>query len=204
MTVRIRLKRQKRRSSFLKSGCSCGGFEAVLRKRTKKKSPENRLVTGLFGGELGIRTLEAFRLTAFRVLHLRPLGQLSVYVIPFSFEKLFARTDGKNNKIFNFRTEQKLSIYGDFEGSILPNSQKISSALRFDHFSDFLCQKLSALSCRKAAQLLDFLSVTPLKTALYRDFCKMGSNRAKMRFWAELRADRTEQRQNGNTRTAHR
>ena len=57
------------------------------------------------GGELGIRTLEAFRLTAFRVLHLRPLGQLSVYVIPFSFEKLFARTDGKNNKIFNFRTE---------------------------------------------------------------------------------------------------
>ena len=69
MTVRIRLKRQKRRSSFLKSGCSCGGFEAVLRKRTKKKSPENRLVTELFGGELGIRTLEAFRLTAFRVFY---------------------------------------------------------------------------------------------------------------------------------------
>jgi len=39
-----------------------------------------------------------------------------VYVIPFSFEKLFARTDGKNNKIFNFRTEQKLSTYGEFEG----------------------------------------------------------------------------------------
>jgi hypothetical protein len=57
-----------------------------------------------------------------------------VYVIPFSFEKLFARTDGKNNKIFNFRTEQKLSIYGDFEGSILPNSQKISSHVRYDHF----------------------------------------------------------------------
>ena len=127
-------KKAKRRSSFLKSGCSCGGFEAVLRKRTKKKSPENRLVTGLFGGELGIRTLEAFRLTAFRVLHLRPLGQLSVYVIPFSFEKLFARTDGKNNKIFNFRTEQKLSVYGDLEGSILPNSQKISSQARYDHF----------------------------------------------------------------------
>ena len=86
------------------------------------------------GGELGIRTLEAFRLTAFRVLHLRPLGQLSVYVIPFSFEKLFARTDGKNNKIFNFRTEQKLRVYGDFEESILPNSQKNSSAARYDHF----------------------------------------------------------------------
>lgn len=29
------------------------------------------------GGELGIRTLDPFRDTAFRVLHLRPLGQLS-------------------------------------------------------------------------------------------------------------------------------
>ncbi len=32
-----------------------------------------------YGGELGIRTLGPFRDTAFRVLHLRPLGQLSVY-----------------------------------------------------------------------------------------------------------------------------
>lgn len=99
-------KTQKVLSSFLKSGCSCGGFEAILQKRTKKKSPENRLFTGLFGGELGIRTLEAFRLTAFRVLHLRPLGQLSVYVILHFFQKLLERTDGKNNKIFNFRTEE--------------------------------------------------------------------------------------------------
>ena len=117
MTVRIRLKRQKRRSSFLKLGCSCGGFEAVLRKRTKKKSPENRLVTGLFGGELGIRTLEAFRLTAFRVLHLRPLGQLSVYVIPHFFQKLLERTDGKNNKIFNFRTGENPVFMGFFSGA---------------------------------------------------------------------------------------
>gem|GEM_PF-6175304 len=33
----------------------------------------------LLGGELGIRTLGEFPHTAFRVLHLRPLGQLSVY-----------------------------------------------------------------------------------------------------------------------------
>ena len=49
----------------------------------KKESPviwaESLDMTGLFGGELGIRTLETFRSTAFRVLHLRPLGQLSVY-----------------------------------------------------------------------------------------------------------------------------
>ena len=127
MTVRIRLKRQKRRSSFLKSGCSCGGFEAVLRKRTKKKSPENRLVTGLFGGELGIRTLEAFRLTAFRVLHLRPLGQLSVYVIPFSFEKLFARTDGKNSKLFSFSNRVKPAWLQGFWWTKRTASRKISS-----------------------------------------------------------------------------
>lgn len=42
----------------------------------------------------------------FRVLHLRPLGQLSVYVIPHFFQKLLERTDGKNNKIFNFRTRE--------------------------------------------------------------------------------------------------
>jgi len=62
-----------------------------------------------------------------------------VYVIPFSFEKLFARTDGKNNKIFNFRTEQKLSTYGEFEGSIPPNAQKISSQPRYDHFDTSPC-----------------------------------------------------------------
>ena len=33
-----------------------------------------------FGGELGIRTLGPVRDTAFRVLHHRPLGQLSIYI----------------------------------------------------------------------------------------------------------------------------
>ena len=42
-----------------------------------------RFLTGIFGGELGIRTLETFRFTAFRVLHLRPLGQLSIYISLF-------------------------------------------------------------------------------------------------------------------------
>ena len=108
----------------------CSDFEEVV----KRKACKLACLQAFYGGELGIRTLEAFRLTAFRVLHLRPLGQLSVYVIPLSFEKLFARTDGKNNKIFNFRTEQKLSVYREIKRSILPNSQKISSQPRYDHF----------------------------------------------------------------------
>ena len=42
------------------------------------------------------------------------------------------------------------------------------------------------------------------KIALFRRFLKMGSNHEKLRFWAELGTDGAEQRQNGNTRTAHR
>jgi hypothetical protein len=54
------------------------------------------------------------------VLHLRPLGQLSVYVIPHFFRKLLERTDGKNNKIFNFRTGENPDFTGFFSGA---NSQ---------------------------------------------------------------------------------
>jgi hypothetical protein len=54
------------------------------------------------------------------VLHLRPLGQLSVYVIPHFFQKLLERTDGKNNKIFNFRTGENPEFTGFLSGA---NSQ---------------------------------------------------------------------------------
>ena len=102
--------------SFQKTSCSFHSFEPILSKRAKRKVQQTRLFTGLFGGELGIRTLEAFRLTAFRVLHLRPLGQLSVYVIPHFFQKILERTDGKNNKIFNFRTEENPVFTGFLSG----------------------------------------------------------------------------------------
>lgn len=54
------------------------------------------------------------------MLHLRPLGQLSVYVIPHFFRKLLERTDGKNNKIFNFRTGENPVFMGFLSGA---NSQ---------------------------------------------------------------------------------
>ena len=47
---------------------------------SKKEKLANPLVYELFGGELGIRTLGSLRNTTFRVSHLRPLGQLSIYV----------------------------------------------------------------------------------------------------------------------------
>ena len=43
-----------------------------------------------------------------------------MYVIPHFFQKLLERTDGKNNKIFNFRTEEKPEIMGFLSGA---NSQ---------------------------------------------------------------------------------
>ena len=47
-----------------------------------KNAGAKRTLLRRCGGELGIRTLETFRSTAFRVLHLRPLGQLSVFTAP--------------------------------------------------------------------------------------------------------------------------
>lgn len=52
----------------------------TLKRLIKSKKPVNARFYELLalGGELGIRTLETLRSTAFRVLHHRPLGQLSV------------------------------------------------------------------------------------------------------------------------------
>ena len=105
-----------------------------MEKREKRKSLANSLVYRTFWRRVRDSNPRYFTYTAFRVLHLRPLGQLSIYVIPLSFEKLFARTDGKNNKIFNFQTEQKLNVYGETVVNKLPTSQKTSSQLRYDHF----------------------------------------------------------------------
>ncbi len=54
-------------------------------KQEKEASSKPIGFTGRSGGELGIRTPEAFRPTAFRVLHLRPLGQLSIYYCYYCF-----------------------------------------------------------------------------------------------------------------------
>jgi len=40
-----------------------------------------------------------------------------VYVIPHFFQKLLERTDGKNNKIFNFRTGENPVFMGFFSGA---------------------------------------------------------------------------------------
>ena len=72
--------------------------------RKNKKACKPAWLLAFCGGELGIRTLETFRSTAFRVLHLRPLGQLSVYVqSAFSFQKLFVK-----NALERRRKEQQI------------------------------------------------------------------------------------------------
>ena len=72
-------KKSKNRSVLSKKPPVLSMILRCFRKKSKKrKVQQTRMFTGLSGGELGIRTLGPFRDTAFRVLHLRPLGQLSI------------------------------------------------------------------------------------------------------------------------------
>lgn len=99
------------------------------------------------------------------MLHLRPLGQLSVYVIPHFFQKLLERTDGKNNKIFNFRTEEKPEFIGFLSGA---NSQlykkfrvspvmTTSMPLRMETLTYLLYHKFS----RRATDIAAYFSPPP-------------------------------------------
>ncbi|MDD6284629.1 MAG: hypothetical protein PUB05_04620, partial [Firmicutes bacterium] len=93
-------------------------FWKELTERTTKYSIFEPKKTPDFTGFLSGANSQLFK--KFRVLHLRPLGQLSVYVIPHFFQKLLERTDGKNNKIFNFRTGENPEFTGFLSGA---NSQ---------------------------------------------------------------------------------
>ena len=70
-----------------------------------------------YGGELGIRTLETFRLTAFRVLHLRPLGQLSVYVIPFNSKNFSQELTERTTKYLIFEPSKNSVFMGKLWGT---------------------------------------------------------------------------------------
>ena len=64
--------------------------------KAKLKACKRACLQAFCGGELGIRTLETFRSTAFRVLHLRPLGQLSVSIfVRLSFQKFAQKFVGE-------------------------------------------------------------------------------------------------------------
>ena len=90
--------------SFRKTACSFHDFRGDSPERQKRKVQQTRMFTGLFGGELGIRTLEAFRLTAFRVLHLRPLGQLSVCQSENRSQNFWKELTERTTKYSVFRT----------------------------------------------------------------------------------------------------
>lgn len=73
-----------------------------------------------YGGELGIRTLGSF--WEHSISSAAPSTTRTTLRVCDSvqFKKLFARTDGKNNKIFNFRTGENPVFMGFFSGA---NSQ---------------------------------------------------------------------------------
>ena len=115
-----------------KVGCAkkCCRLWPLALKKAKRKKPEIGLITGFFdGGELGIRTLGTFLYTTFRVSHLRPLGQLSVYFLNCSF--LIRKRFGENyrreqEKIFDFNVLKPRWIKG-FVRTKPPKLRRISS-----------------------------------------------------------------------------
>ena len=96
---------------------------------------ESVQLSALSGGELGIRTLGTFRYTAFRVLHLRPLGQLSVSQLYFttfslifnhnfpwhsrSFQEVGKKKGGKNGSTRKMRNQKSQCSCG-FAGKKFP------------------------------------------------------------------------------------
>lgn len=78
----------------------------------KEKVRQTRLFTGLCGGELGIRTLETSRPTAFRVLHLRPLGQLSICQPENRFQNFWKELTERTTKYSIIRTVKVLANRG--------------------------------------------------------------------------------------------
>ena len=103
-----------------------------------KKSPHAWNVKAFWRTGWDSNPRDACATTWFRVLHLRPLGQLSVYVIPHFFQKLLERTDGKNNKIFNFWTGENPWFYELFKRSKHPTLQKISRQYWYDNVIIFI------------------------------------------------------------------
>ena len=104
---------------------------AVLWKRFagKGKSPETRMVTGLFGGELGIRTLGSLREHSISSAAPSTTRTTLRVLLSLKFcEKPKGRIAGQNSKIFNFWTEQKLRKMGIFGWTKLTRKSTISSA----------------------------------------------------------------------------
>ena len=96
------------------------------------------MVTGLFGGELGIRTLGPFRDTAFRVLHLRPLGQLSICQSENRFQTIWKELTERTAKYLVFRTAGARRNTG-FLADKTDTFSKIFECCTFDHSDNSPC-----------------------------------------------------------------
>ena len=123
--------------SFQKTACSFHSFELILSKRAKKKSPENRLFTGLFGGELGIRTLGSF--WEHSISSAAPsTTRTTLRVCNSAFlPKTFGKNWRKEQQNIQFSNRRKPWIYGLFKRSKQPTLEKISSQSRYDRFDTF-------------------------------------------------------------------
>ena len=141
-----------------------------------KKACKRACLQAFCGGELGIRTLETFRSTAFRVLHLRPLGQLSVSIfVRFSFRKFaqnsLERKQERRQKIFDFEifsVEEYQGESGGRNSQLLPKfrvSPVMTTSIRLHISCDIFRHHNDNIIHQKKSFVNHFLSF-PVSKAL--------------------------------------
>ena len=114
-------KRSKSPCSFQKTACSFHSFEPILSKRAKKKSPANPLVYRTSWRRVRDSNPRfLLRTQHFECCTFDHSDNSPYMLFRISFQKLLERNDGKNNKIFNFRTGESPVFMGFFSGA---NSQ---------------------------------------------------------------------------------
>ena len=103
----------------------------------KRKVRQTRLFTGLFGGELGIRTLGSF--WEHSISSAAPsTTRTTLRVCNSAFlPKTFGKNWRKEQQNIQFSNRRKPCIYGLFKRSKQPTLQKISSQPRYDRFDTF-------------------------------------------------------------------
>ena len=141
-TVRIRQNARNRLVLSKKQAVLSIVLSRFWANEQKRKVQKTRLFTGLFGGELGIRTLGSF--WEHSISSAAPsTTRTTLRVCNSAFlPKTFGKNWRKEQQNIQFSNRRKPWFYGLFKRSKQPTLQKISSQPRYDHFDTAAYQRI--------------------------------------------------------------